>query len=275
MKSRLLVAAVGVPLVFVLLALLPPWGTAVFCALISAVGAHEMLNTAGLGRSILLTVLSVLSALWITLCFFLEWGVLPVAAGVLAYFLLLAATGVVFYEKGRGFGPGQTGSALMAGAVVPLCFAALICLRRGGICGVYNVLTPFVIAFIGDGGAYFIGSAAGKHKLAPRTSPKKSVEGAVAGLLCSVVFTIIYGIILKLAFKADVSFGILVAWSAVGAVISQLGDLFFSLFKRESGIKDYGTILKGHGGVLDRFDSMATLAPALAILFYYFPPFGA
>lgn len=274
MKSRLLVAAVGVPVVFILLALLPPWGTTLFCAAISVIAATEMLNTAELGRSAVMTVLSAASAVWVTLCFHFGWSAVAVAAGILVYFLLLAAVGVAYYEKGRGFGPGQTGAALMAGAVVPLCFAALICLRRGEN-GVYAVLTPFVVAFIGDAGALFTGMAFGKHKLAPRTSPKKTVEGAIGGLLCSVVFTIIYGIILRFAFKAEVSFGILCAWSAVGGVVSQLGDLFFSLFKRESGIKDYGTLLSGHGGILDRFDSMATLAPVLALLFSLISPFGA
>ena len=275
MKSRLLVAAVGVPLVFVLLAVLPPWGTAVLCAGISVIAAHELLSCVGLGKSVFLTVVTGLSALWITLCLYMQWRLVYAGAGAAVYLLILAAFAVAYYEKGRGFGPGQTGAAIMAGAVVPLCFAALVYLRRGGSVGVYKVLVPFVIAFIGDGGAYFIGRAMGKHKLAPRTSPKKTVEGAIGGLICSVGFALIYGLILKFAFHTDVLFGRLAVMGAVGGVVSQLGDLFFSLFKRESGIKDYGTLLKEHGGILDRFDSMVPLAPVVAAMFLYWPPFGA
>lgn len=275
MKSRLLVAAVGVPLVFVLLAVLPPWGTAILCAGISMIAAHELLSCVGLGKSVFMTVIACLSALWITLCVYLELRLLFAAAGVGVYALLLAAYAVAYYEKGRGFGPGQTGAAIMAGAVVPACFAALVYLRRGGSVGVCRALVPFVIAFIGDGGAYFIGRAMGKHKLAPRTSPKKTVEGAIGGLVCSVGFALIYGLILRFALHMDVMFGRLAVMGLVGGVISQLGDLFFSLFKRESGIKDYGTLLKEHGGILDRFDSMVPLAPVVAALFYIWPPFGA
>lgn len=272
MKSRLIVAAIGVPLCVVVLAVLPSWGTAVFCALISAVGAHELLNAAGLGNNVPVSVAAIACALWVNACAYFDLGSAALAAGGAVYLVITAALGVARYERGKSFGMAQTGAAILAGAAIPLCFSALIHLRLGP-CGVYAVLWPFVIAFIGDGGALFIGMACGKHKLAVRTSPKKTVEGALGGLACSVLFTLLYGIVLRFAFKLSIDFAILAIWSAIGGVVSQLGDLLFSLLKRESGLKDYGTILPGHGGVLDRFDSMATLAPVMALLVCLSDPF--
>ncbi len=269
MKSRLIVAAIGVPLTLVFLVVLPEWGTLVFAAAISALGAHEMCSAAGVGRAA--AVCAMISALGVC---------------VLAYFALLlpfAALGAVYvfavffiwvrrYEKELNFGVSGLGAALMAGLVVPCGLSALILIRNGAN-GRWFVLLPIIISFVSDGGAYFVGRAMGKHKFSPRTSPKKSVEGAVGGLVIGAVFTAVYAGILIWQL-GDVFGGmsaacavcaVFVASAAVGAV-SELGDLAFSLIKRELGIKDYGKLLPGHGGALDRFDSMVFSAPAVALL---------
>lgn len=123
------------------------------------------------------------------------------------------------------------------------------------------MMVVFLIAFGTDTFAYMIGSKFGKKRLCPEISPKKSVEGAFGGVIGSILVTMIYG-----AF-----YGIGPLWSLgilalVGSVLSQLGDLTASRIKRLTGIKDFGSIMPGHGGMLDRFDSVIFTAP---LVFYY------
>ena len=270
MKSRLLVAAVGVPLVLVILVFLPPVATAVFVALLTAVAAHELCGATGKPPHAF-TALTMLCAVWIQVCLYFGAPVSTLAIGALLYFLLLFVLWVAYHERDVAFGFIQFGAGLMGGLVVPLCLGSLTLLRLSDN-GVFCVLVPFVIAFIGDAGALFSGMLFGKHKLAPKTSPKKTVEGAAGGLVCSALFMVVYGLVLR-AFDVRASLLLMALWGVCGGVVSQLGDLAFSLIKREFGIKDYGRILPGHGGVLDRFDSMVTLAPAIVLFFSLARPF--
>lgn len=127
--------------------------------------------------------------------------------------------------------------------------------------GSYYLWVIFLIAFGTDTFAYIIGSLLGKKKLCPEISPKKSVEGALGGIAGSVIVTLIYSVVMNLG--PLWSIGIL---ALIGSIISQVGDLTASRIKRIAGIKDYGKIMPGHGGVLDRFDSIIFTAP---IVYYY------
>lgn len=118
----------------------------------------------------------------------------------------------------------------------------------------------FLTAFGTDIMAYFTGMAFGKHKLCPNLSPKKSVEGAVGGVIGSVVFCGIFGY-----FALPDAFVMTLVIGFLGSIFAQLGDLSASAFKRQMGIKDYGNLIPGHGGILDRFDSVLFTAP----LVYY------
>ncbi len=120
--------------------------------------------------------------------------------------------------------------------------------------GLKYVWLIFIFAFVSDTGAYFTGIKLGRHKLAPVLSPKKSVEGAVGGVLCTSVVTAIYAYVLieRSLYCAAIYFAV----GAVGSFFAQIGDLAASSVKRHSGIKDYGSLFPGHGGVLDRFDSV-------------------
>jgi phosphatidate cytidylyltransferase len=132
-------------------------------------------------------------------------------------------------------------------------------------------MIPFVVAFLSDSGAYFIGCKYGKRKLAPVISPNKSVEGVAGGLVFAVVGMVLYTAIMQLAFKLHVNYALAILYGAAGTAADVFGDLCFSVIKRQTGIKDYGNLIPGHGGVLDRFDSMLVVAPMIELLLYIFP----
>ena len=132
---------------------------------------------------------------------------------------------------------------------------------------------PLVAAFMSDSAALFTGMACGKHKLAPKASPKKTVEGAMGGLVGGVLGMIVFRIVFFFVTLQPLSIGWCMVIGLVGAFMGQLGDLSFSVIKRQCGIKDYGTIFPGHGGILDRFDSVMFIAPFVTMVviavFYY------
>jgi phosphatidate cytidylyltransferase len=130
-----------------------------------------------------------------------------------------------------------------------------------------------IIAFITDGGAYFAGVFLGKHRGITNVSPNKSAEGYVGGLVTGLVFSVIYGLIIHAVAGLPVNILIMALYGLLGSVVTEMGDLAFSLIKRQLGVKDYGNLLPGHGGMLDRFDSMIFAAPLILILVQLFPAF--
>lgn len=127
----------------------------------------------------------------------------------------------------------------------------------------YSILIwlVFIVAFGTDIFAYFIGYLLGKHKLCPAISPKKTIEGAIGGVIGSTLLSVIFMLIIQAELLLH---GILIG--VLGSIISQFGDLTASIIKRKISIKDYGDFIPGHGGVLDRFDSVLFTAP---FIYYY------
>ena len=157
-----------------------------------------------------------------------------------------------------------------AGAVVPYLLSALIRILAMAS-GRYLIPIPFVVAFLSDAGAYFAGSMFGKHKLAPVVSPNKTVEGVAGGLASAMVGMLLYAVILQLVFRFQVNYGAALLYGLMGSGVGVFGDLCFSIIKRLSGIKDFGTLIPGHGGFFDRFDSMVTVAPLMEALILLLP----
>ena len=265
MKQRLIVAGIGVPLVFVVLVLLPPAAAAIYCCAICAVGVHEMFCAAGAEKRIAAMALCCVSAAAIQLCALL-WGLTAAFTVLLPFSILLFLIWVAYYEKGADFGLIAFGAAFFCGFAVPMGMSAMVLLRdREG--GNLFVLMPVVATFIGDSGAYFAGRAFGKRKMSPRTSPHKTVAGLIGGLICSALFMTVLGIIMR-RFGTDLPLWKAAVIGLISGAAAQLGDLAFSVIKRCFGIKDYGRLLPGHGGAYDRFDSTALAAPSVLALLY-------
>lgn len=127
--------------------------------------------------------------------------------------------------------------------------------------GLYYLWLVFIIAFVTDTGAYFIGRFFGKTPLIPEISPNKTVAGSVGGTVAAVILTVAYGILMRAKFCFDLPIFSYAILGVVGSIVSQFGDLTASMIKRKTGIKDYGKLLPGHGGVLDRFDSVIFVLP--------------
>ena len=121
--------------------------------------------------------------------------------------------------------------------------------------GLWYLTLAITLCFITDVAAYLIGTHFGKHKLAPKVSPNKTIEGALAGVVFAVLFMLLCGILLEYFAVVRINYPILVIYSLLSSVIGQFGDLAMSAVKRACGIKDFGNLLPGHGGILDRFDS--------------------
>lgn len=153
--------------------------------------------------------------------------------------------------------------AYIGALYVGLGFGYLILLRLSALDFRY-ILLAFLITWSTDTGAYFIGCRFGRHKLAPKVSPKKTMEGAFGGLLVSLVVGYIYSLIFF-----EISISTLLLFLILSSCVAQAGDLLESAIKRWAGVKDSGKVLPGHGGVLDRFDSMLVVAPLVYFLFRF------
>ncbi len=158
----------------------------------------------------------------------------------------------------------DVGTALVAVLYTVVFFLHLSYLRQMDS-GIALVFLVYLGAFIPDTAAYFAGNFFGKHKLIPSVSPKKTVEGSIGAIVGSVLIFFVYGLILS-AMGFLVNYVTLLLLSILCGVVAQLGDLSASVIKRTFGTKDFGNLIPGHGGLLDRLDSVMFIAP----LVYYF-----
>ena len=153
---------------------------------------------------------------------------------------------------------------------VAVCLSYILKVREMD-CGAYSVWLIFIGSWGSDTMAYVVGRKLGKTKIAPKLSPKKSLEGLIGGIVGAALIGVIYAIIFKSQLETAFSNPILVfaLVGAIGSVVSQIGDMAASAIKRNKKIKDYGTLIPGHGGILDRFDSVIFIAPIVYYLLYF------
>lgn len=254
MLTRILTAAVGVVVFFVaLFAPLPFFLAAIL--LVTVAMLYEMYGVLKCTASV--NAVGYLSGLMLLLGMTVNGGKYFEAALPFAVMLYLVAAVFVHMRNGAK----EVISHGFITAYLSVFMSYII--RTSSEYGVLAVLWVFVIAWISDSGAYFVGVTLGKHKLAPNISPKKSVEGAVGGVLSAVIACGVYYIIVVKIGSAYNTLALIsfMTMGLFGSVLSQLGDLAASAVKRASGVKDYGSVLPGHGGFMDRFDSVVYIAP--------------
>ena len=199
-----------------------------------------------------------------------------------ASFLMVLFFGIYLVVRNAQVDFAKASGLVMFSGIVIFCFYSFIRLKEllpvetYGYDAMFFILLILCFAWGGDTCAYFAGRAFGKHKLCPVVSPKKTVEGAIGGVLGTMVFGVIATVIYSIAANRmeeftrtniGVSMYVVIALLAcVAAVLGIYGDLFASVVKRQCGIKDYGTIFPGHGGILDRFDSVMFIAPFVTMV---------
>lgn len=270
MKQRILVAVVGIPLLLAVLCWAPDWATAVLLAALSVIAAHELLTAVcGAEKAKRWTALpAVTGALVIAAVYFSGEHYADSPAGTVLRWLIAAAVLALLLASVLTYGrPGalvlqDVCVMAVAGLVIPWAFSCMLQLRMLPH-GAGMVLMPLVAAFCSDSAALFTGMACGRHKMAPLVSPHKTVEGALGGIAGGVVGMVIFRIVFYFCTLVPLHIGWCVVIGLAGALMGELGDLSFSVIKRQVGIKDYGRLLPGHGGVLDRFDSVLFAAPMI------------
>ncbi|MDE5978378.1 MAG: phosphatidate cytidylyltransferase [Turicibacter sp.] len=176
--------------------------------------------------------------------------------GILALILFVLLLVVVIRQS---FTIKDAGYCLLTIFYVGATFHSLLFIRFTGF---LLFLFMVLVVAVTDSGAYFVGRTLGKHKLAPHISPKKTIEGSIGGTLLGVIIGTVFGLVTGLS--TDIL--LLIVLSVVVAVVGQIGDLVASSMKREYGIKDFGKLFPGHGGVLDRFDSHLYASLALYVV---------
>lgn len=269
--ASILILAIAFPVVIFSQYILYP----ITLSILSLFAVFELLRVIGLHKEYALSIPAYLIAVSLPVAsYFVGEGqriqyLLFVFA--LLFIYLLYSMGIAVFSRGR-ITMSRLGEAFLAVTYSVASFTSLSTIRYLDE-GLYTLMLVFFISWGCDSVAYIVGTLIGKHKLIPSISPKKSVEGAVGGIAGAVILTLGFGAFVKFVMHVEVNFIYLAIYAIVLSVVSQVGDLVASLIKREHGVKDYSHLIPGHGGIMDRFDSVLAVATPLLIFCLVFPPF--
>lgn len=257
MKTRIISGAV---LTVILVGAVLGGGTTMFilAAIITALGLYELYKVVGIEKKALGICGYILAASFYTMLWFDKLQYLEyfcVASGILTMFVYVCR-----FKTTRAK---QAAFSLLGiyYVAIPISYIYRIRIMEKGI---FIFILVFVCSWIADTFAYFTGVNLGKHKLVPHLSPKKSVEGAIGGILGATIVGVVYGLVLGNYYNERLwpAFAVI---CVLGSFISIFGDLAASAIKRNYDVKDYSNLIPGHGGILDRFDSMIFVAPVVYI----------
>ncbi|WP_156293148.1 phosphatidate cytidylyltransferase [Serratia oryzae] len=276
LKYRLITAVILIPLVIAALFLLPPFGFALVTLAVCMLAAWEWGQLAGFATRSQRIWLALLCGLLLVLMMLSvpayhhsvhQWQV-DVPLWLSLAWWLGALLLVLFYPGSAALWRNSRPLRLVFGllTIIPF-FWGMVALRQFGyeqnhFTGAWWLLYVMLLVWGADSGAYMFGKLFGKHKLAPKVSPGKTWEGLIGGLVTSAVISWLFGRYAPL----NIVPATLLICSVIAALASVLGDLTESMFKREAGIKDSGHLIPGHGGILDRIDSLTAAVPVFACL---------
>ncbi|MEN1966842.1 phosphatidate cytidylyltransferase [Lentibacillus sp. N15] len=258
MKQRILTAIVAL-IVFVPFVLYGNLPFTLLVYLLAAIGIWELMKMRKIKGKLVPALFAILYV-WIILADFITgdmefFGLTKSELTII--FIIVLLTYIVFVKNKFNFD--DAAFMLLSACYVGMGFYFLIAARENGLDYIFYVL--FVI-WATDTGAYFVGRALGKHKLWPKISPNKTIEGAIGGIILACVVGIIFQLVHPFPYSLAIMVGITILVSAFG----QIGDLVESAYKRHYDVKDSGNILPGHGGILDRLDSLLFVLPILYLL---------
>lgn len=262
MKQRIITGVVALALFLPIAILLGETSFRVFIALVSAISAFELLQCIGCIKKPLLSVPLVAFSFAMPLLYRLP----DKYRLVIFVFVMFYCMSTLVFSDGKI----SAQEACVGFTGVFFCTLSYECIAVLREMYSWAFFLVFVASWGSDTFAYFGGRALGKHKLIPNISPKKTVEGAIAGALGGGILFPVFGLIFASTTGFSVDYLLLSLIGLLAAVVSQIGDLIMSAIKRCYGIKDFGQILPGHGGILDRFDSTLTVAPLLCLAFSVF-----
>lgn len=271
MKSRIITGLVGLVIVIGwLFSMYTPIFAAVL-AIVAVIGVFEIMKAFEVKNLIFRSLCLIISAL-IPFYFTYKASINIPLFPIIAIIVLLSLITMVLDFKKLKFE--QVACSLFSAAFVPSALSCIILFRDVYLNfsdtykkndGIFFILFAFFCCWLSDTFAYFVGRKFGKHKLSPEISPKKTIEGAIGGIICTAILNVVLYFVFKLKFElsASISIPLVLISSVVLSVISIFGDLAASTIKRNHGIKDFGNLLPGHGGIMDRFDSSCFVFPAL------------
>lgn len=269
LKARYITAVVAIALFILLLFFLPPLCLTIMMGFLCAVGVWELLFATGSCPKHFFLWFSCAAAFAVPFTVSKpNAGLFPFLAVVALYLIgafccaVFDHTKITYATLAKGF---------LAALVMPLLFASVLRIYNSEY-GRLLVLMPWVTVWACDSMALYVGKALGKKKLAPYVSPHKTVAGAVGGEIGGVLFMAAYVLVLRKFFSFSLAWMPALLFGLFGAAVGQIGDLSLSVIKREAGIKDYGKLFPGHGGVWDRFDSILFVAPMFELLYLHILP---
>lgn len=276
MKTRIISAAVAIVIAVIVLFLHNTYVLNLAVAFLIAVALFELFGAADLRKYKLLCIASIAFGCSVP-CVWLGAGVLfektdqsflkyVIPVEIFVYILVLLCLLLAYYKTV------EFSKLFFAGFETFFVTAAMSCLIIiHSLQGLIGVILTLCAAWLADSGAYFAGTFFGKHKLCPNISPKKTVEGLIGGIISNGIILCLVALVYSfIDDKANINYFLLFLVGCVAAVMGLIGDLSASLIKRQANIKDYGKIMPGHGGVMDRFDSVLVVAPFMMLSFSFF-----
>lgn len=235
-------------------------------SIISALAVYEMLKNTGCVKNIVM----VLTAMVYTATMQFALLKYPIDPALITFVYLLVVVCFAVFDH-EHFAGQQITMAVAMPIILAFAFHYILKLTDTSVLGYFYFILLLNFSCVADIFAYFVGRAIGKHKLAPVVSPKKTIEGSVGGAIGTCIGTVAICLVFEQLYSDDINILLAILITPFMSIIGMLGDLVMSAIKRTYGIKDYGNIMPGHGGVLDRVDSVLLVAPALAIFLSYFP----